>query len=280
MNKTLTPEENQHLIEQKLDTFDAMQAECEVCFRFVQAMHGQRRFESFVVADAVYYLHARWICERKGRLLSVAKAAKEYDGRLCLELLQKWQEGDTSSVIRFFNSKLDLLPIGDITQQVHEVYQQHLDDGTLERLMHGRQTLLNRGIHLTRLLEALFALPDDDLIKAVQDACVRYGHTPEQIAQQLQEIDSPLFAYVPHPLLAQRNMLVMNAVGTEALVTPVDLPGHRSWRVVKPTAERDNPPYAEHVVTGYQELVSSKHNNLSDSGFVDKTEPDESGEEV
>lgn len=228
MNKTLTQEENQHLIEQKLAAFDVMQAEFEACFRFVQAMHGQRRFESFVVADAVYYLHARWICERKGRLLSIAKTAKEYEGPLCLELLQRWQEGDTSGVVRFFNRKLDMLPLGDITQQLHEAYQQPLDDGMAERLIHGRLTLLNRGIHLTLILDALFSLSDADLIKAVQDACVQYGHTPEQIIQQLQEMNSPLYAYVPHQLLAQRNMLVMNIVGTEALVKPVDLPGKRT----------------------------------------------------
>ncbi len=280
MNKTLTAEENQHLIEQKLATFDAMQAEFEACFRFLQAMHGQRRFESFVVGDAVYYLHARWICERKGRLLSVAKTAKEYEGHLCLELLQRWQDGDTSSVVRFFNRKLDLLPVSDITQQLHEANQQHLENGVVERIEHGRRALLNRGMHLTLLLDALFALSDDDLIKAVQEACVQYGHTPEQIAQQLQEMDSPLFAYVPHQLLAQRNMLVMNIVGTQALVKPVDLPEHRSWRVVKPTAERDNPPFAEHVVEGYQELVSPSHNNIKNEQFVDRVEPDDSGEVV
>ena len=280
MNTSFTLEENQQLIEQKLAAFDAMQTEFEACFRFLQTVHGQRRLAAFVAADAVYYLHARWICECKSHLLSVAKAAKEYEGRLCLELLLKWQEGDTADVVRFFNRKLDMLPLGDITQQLHEAYRQPSNDGMVERLIHGRLTMLNRGIHLMLLLDALFSLPDDDLIRAVQNACARYGHTPAQIAQQLQEMDAPLFAYVPHQLLAQRNMLVMNMVGTEALVKPDDLPEGRSWRVVKPTAEQDNPPYAEHVVEGYQELVSPTHNNIKQDRFVDHIEPDVDGDVV
>jgi len=279
MDKILTAEENRYLIEQKLAVFDAMQPEFEASFRFVEAMHGQRRFESFKVADAVYYLHARWVCECKGRLLSVAKTSKEYEGRLCLELLQQWQEGDTASVVEFLSHKLDMLPLADITRQLHEAYQQGQDDGLAERLVHGRLTMLNRGVNLMLLLDALFAFSAEELLQAVRLACVEYGHTPEQITQQLQEMDSPLYSYVPHQLLAQRNMLMMNVVGIEVAVKPADLPGKRSWRVLPPTETIDQ-PYADHVVEGYQELVSPTHNNLKDDRFVDRVEPDESGEVV
>jgi len=279
MQKTTTQEENLHLIEQKLAAFDAMQPEFAASFRFMQEMHGQRRFELFKVADAVYYLHARWVNDCKGRLLSVAKTSKEYEGRLCLELLQKWQEGDTASVVAFLSRKLDMSPLVDITRQLREEYQQQQDDGVLERLVHGRLTMLNRGINLLLLLDALFAFSEEELLQAVRIACVEHGHMPEQITQQLQEMDSPLYSYVPHQLLAQRNMLVMNVVGIEVLAKPADLPGNRSWRVTQP-AETIDAPYAEHVVEGYQELVSPTHNNIKDDRFVDHPERDENGEVV
>ena len=165
MKDTMTAEEKQHLVEQKLAAFDAMQKEFEASFGFVQDMHGQRRFETFLVADAVRYLHARWICERKGRLLSVAKTAKEYEGGLCLELLQKWQEGDTASVVDFLNRRLDMLPIADITRQVHEEYQARRVDGLLERLIHGRLVMLNRGMNLMHLLDTIFKLSEEDVVE-------------------------------------------------------------------------------------------------------------------
>ncbi len=279
MQKTTTQEENLHLIEQKLAAFDAMQPEFAASFRFMQEMHGQRRFELFKVADAVYYLHARWVNDCKGRLLSVAKTSKEYEGRLCLELLQKWQEGDTASVVAFLSRKLDMSPLVDITRQLREEYQQQQDDGVLERLVHGRLTMLNRGINLLLLLDALFAFSEEELLQAVRIACVEHGHMSEQITQQLQEMDSPLYSYVPHQLLAQRNMLVMNVVGIEVLAKPADLPGNRSWRVTQPV-ETIDAPYAEHVVEGYQELVSPTHNNIKDDRFVDHPERDENGEVV
>ena len=278
MKDTMTAEEKQHLVEQKLVVFDAMQKEFEASFGFVQDMHGQRRFETFSVADAVRYLHARWICERKGRLLSVAKTAKEYEGGLCLELLQKWQEGDTASVVDFLNRRLDMLPIADITRQVHKEYQERRVDGLLEHLIHGRLVMLNRGMNLMHLLDTIFKLSEEDILKAVQEACVQYGHTSEHIRQQLQEEDSPLYAYVPHQSLAQRNMLVMNVVGIGALEKPEDQPVQRSQEVVPPT--EPNSPFAEQVIEGYQELVSPSHNNINADSFVDRPEPDSDGETV
>ncbi len=278
MKNTEKTEELTDVIKQKLAAFAAMREEFEASFRFLQDVHGQKRFESFSVADAVRYLHARWICERKGRVLSIAKTSKEYEGGLCLELLRKWQEGDTASVVDFLNRRLDMLPLGDITRQMHEMQQEQRDDGLLERLTHGRLVMLNRGMNLMHLLDALFVLSEEDLLQAVQEACVRYEHTPEHITQQLQEMDAPLYSYVPHQSLAQQNMLVMNTMVVEGLILPDDVPGHRSWRVVQPT--EPNSPLAEHVVEGYQELVSPTHNNLQADRFVDRPEVDESGEVV
>ena len=266
------------IIEQKLAAFAAMQEEFAASFRFLQDMHGQKRFESFSVADAVRYLHARWICERKGRVLSIAKTSKEYEGGLCLELLQQWQEGDTANVVDFLSRRLDMLPLADITRQMHEIDQAQRENGLLERLVHGRVVMLNRGMNLLHLLDALFVPSEEELLQVVRDACVRYGHTPEQITQQLQEMASPLYSYVPHQSLAQQNMLVMNTMGTDVLILPDDAPGQRSSRVVQPT--EPNSPLAEHVVEGYQELVSPTHNNKNADRFVDRPEPDESGEVV
>ena len=278
MKNTEGTEELADVIEQKLAAFAAMQEEFEKSFRFLQDIHGQKRFESFVVADAVRYLHARWICERKGRFLSVAKTSKEYEGDLCLQLLQQWQKGDTASVVDFLSRRLDMLPLADITRQMYEIQQEQRNDGLLERLVHGRLVMLNRGMNLMHLLDTLFVLSEEQLLQAVQDACVQYGHTPEQIAQQLQEMDSPLYSYVPHQSLAQQNMLVMNAMMVDVMILPDDVPGQRSWRVVPPT--EPNSPLAEHVVEGYQELVSPTHNNKNADRFVDRPEPDESGESV
>ncbi len=266
------------LIELKLAAFAAMQEDFEKSFRFLQDIHGQKRFESFSVADAVRYLHARWVSERKGRVLSIAKTSKEYEGSLCLELLQKWQEGDTASVVDFLNRRLDMLPLADITRQMHEMSQEQRDAGLLGRLAHGRLVMLNRGMNLMHLLDALFVLSEEELLQAVKNACVQYGHTPEQITQQLQEMASPLYAYVPHQSLAQQNMLVMNMMGIEGLIVPDDVPGERSWRVVQPT--EPNSPLAEHVVEGYQELVSPTHNNKNADRFVDRPEPNETEDVV
>ncbi len=278
MKNTEKTEETADIIEQKLAAFAAMQEEFAASFRFLQDIHGQKRFESFSVADAVRYLHARWICERKGRVLSIAKTSKEYEGGLCLELLQQWQVGDTASVVDFLSRRLDMLPLADITRQMHAIDQVQRENGLLERLVHGRLVMLNRGMNLLHLLDALFVPSEEELLQAVRDACVQYGHTPEQITQQLQEMNLPLYSYVPHQSLAQQNMLVMNTMGTDVLIVPDDVPGQRSSRVVQPT--EPNSPLAEHVVEGYQELVSPTHNNKNADRFVDRSEPDESGEVV
>src|SRR5689334_355307 len=136
------------LVQQKLDAFARLQPEFEACFRFLQDVHGQKRFPAFSIADCVRYLHARWICERKSQLLSVPRA-REYDGRRSLELLRLWQEQrDTASVVSFLCDKLDMLPLASITQRIQEQQNTNSDPSLIARLKHGRIVMLNRGIHL------------------------------------------------------------------------------------------------------------------------------------
>ncbi len=260
------------LVQQKLAAFERLQAEFEASFQFVQDVHGQKRLTIFPVTDVVRYLHARWVCEVKSRLLSVAPSVKEYEGRLCLELLLHWQEGDTTSAVDFLYRRLDMLPVTNITRQLQVIRQQEQveEDGLAQRLLNGHLVLLNRGMHLMMALDAIFTLADDVLIEEVRKSCANYGHRPEQIGQQVQELDSPLYAYVPHQVLAQRNMQVMNGLGVNVTQRAGDHPGQRSWRVVAPVTPMS--PYAEHVVEGYQELVSPSHNNIRQNRFVDRPE--------
>jgi len=265
----------QSLVQQKLEAFESLQPEFEECFQFVQDVHGQKRFSSFPVAFSVRYLHALWICECKSRLLSVFQTIKEYEGKTCLELLRQWQEDEnTADVIAFLQRKLDMMPFADLTRQVHEARRIHAHDGLAQRLAHGRLVLLNRGFNLMTALDALFGLPEDELLHQVRVACKQYRHLPDHIAQQLQEADSPLYSYVPHQALAQRNMTVMNKLGMNVTLKPADLPGHRSWRVL-PSTEPSG-PFAEQVVPGYLELTAPLHNNPKVDRFVDRPERSDS----
>lgn len=70
--------------------------------------------------------------------------------------------------------------------------------------------------------------------------------------------------------------MVMNALGVNVTQNAGDRPGQRSWRVVEPVEPLS--PYAEHVVEGYQELVSPTHNNIKRERFVDRPEVSDEGE--
>lgn len=259
------------IIQEKLEAFERLQPEFEACFQFIQEVHGQRRFSSFSVGDVVRYLHALWICEYKDRLLSVYRNITRYEGQYCLQLLRRWQEEeDTASVVEFLHRKLDMLPIAAITRQLHEAQRVHKNDGLAQRLVHGRMVLLNRGINLMQILDAICALSEEALREQVQTACEQYGHLPRQIEQQLEDLNSPLAAYVTHQALAQHNMAVMNQLGVRVTFRPSDLPGQRSWRVVTPIEPLS--PYAEHVVAGYQEMTSPVYNNVRNDQFVDRPE--------
>jgi hypothetical protein len=266
LEKPVVPE----LIKQKLKAFKQLQSEFEASFRFAQDVQGQKRFPAFPVDHTVRYLHALWICECKDRLLSIYKNIQRYEGHYCLELLRGWQEGDTAGVVTFLHGKLDMLPLPDITRQLQEVRLRQSRDGLLERLEHGRKIMLNRGFNLFHALDAIFALPDNELIAQVQAACTQYEHAPAQIEQQLAEMETPLYSYMPHQLLARQNMIVMNKLGIDVMNKPADQPGQRSWRVLKPTEPLS--PFAEHVILGYQELTSPLHNNIRGDRFVDRPE--------
>ncbi len=259
------------IVEQKLTAFDRLQPEFEACFQFIEEVHGQKRFITFAVADIVRYLHALWIGECKTNLLSIAKTVKEYEGRFCLNLLLQWQqEGDMASVVTFLYRKLDMLPLGDITRQIQEAQREPSRADLVPRLLHGRSIMLNRGMNLMTMLDTLFALSEDELRRSVHAACAQYQHTPEQITQQLAEMEAPLYSFVPHQVLAQRNMLLMNKMGRHVVVKPADLPGQRTARVEDATEPL--PPFAEIVVPGYQELNAPVHNNIKQERFVDKPE--------
>src|SRR5574337_741284 len=131
MGITLTGE---HLAKQKLAVFERLQPAFEVCFRFVQEVHGQQRFSYFPVAETVRYLHALWVCECKDCLLSMYKNIVRYEGQQCLTLLHRWQEGETADVVAFLHRKLDGLPFAELTRQVQEARIAHADDGLIRRL--------------------------------------------------------------------------------------------------------------------------------------------------
>jgi len=253
------------LAKQKLATFEQLQPEFEANFHFIQEVHGQRRFAAFPVTETVHYLHALWVCEWKERLLSVHMDIGRYEGQQCLSLLRRWQEGETAAVVAFLQRKLGGLPFADLTRQIQEATAvRQAADGLLQRLVHGRLVLLNRDMNLMQAFDAIFPLAEEDLISAVQVACAHYGHHPDQIEQQLAEVEDPLFSYAPHPLLAQRNMQVMNTLGINVMTLPTDLPGERSWKVVAPTEPQR--PFAESVIGGYLTLLS--RNNLRKLRFV------------
>jgi hypothetical protein len=264
------------LAKQKLEAFERLQSEFEASFHFVQQVHGQRRFSTFPVTEIVHYLHALWICECKDRLLSIYKNIERYEGRYCLELLERWQEGDTTEVIAFLHAKLDGFPFVELTQQIMDAKAtRSADGGLVRRLIHGRQILLNRSMNLMQALDAIFTSSDKDLKFEVRDACAIYGHIPNQIKQQLAEMSNPIYSYVPHRLLAQRNMLVMNKSGVNVMTLPTDRPGERSWKVEASTEPM--PSFAMQTIDGYQELVSPTHNNPKLDRFVDRPETDQNG---
>ena len=270
-----TPSAMQELVNEKLAAFERLQPEFEACFHFMQLVHGQQRFNKFPLVNAVRYLHSLWVCECKDRLLSIYKNIERYEGRYCLELLLRWQEGETADVVNFLNRKLDMLPFADLTRQISEALKHHKDDGLARRLMDGRGVLLNRGMNLMQVLDGIFSLPEEQLINEVQLVCTQYGHHLRQIERQLKEMDSQLYAYLPSQVLAQRNIEVMNKMGLRVMSKPSDQPGERSWRVIEPTVPPG--PFAEYVVEGYVELTSPNHNNITGVRFVDFPERSDTG---
>ena len=258
------------VVREKLAVFEQIQPEFEACFRFVQDVQGQKRFPSFPVSETVHFLHALWLCECKDRLLSVYRNIERYEGRYCLELMRSWQNGDSSGVVAFIQRKLDMPPLAQLTQQYELAQRSGGDFGLARRLAHGRVVQIVRSMNFLHALDAIFALSPDELQQQVQAACAEFGHRPEQIEQQLAEMEKPIYGFVPHQALAQRNMTVMNALGMQIMSYSSDQPGHRSWRVLEPTVPPG--PYAQHVIVGYLERITPWYNNPGNKNFVDRPE--------
>ncbi|HEX6540851.1 MAG TPA: hypothetical protein VF040_03780 [Ktedonobacterales bacterium] len=250
------------LIVEKLAKLNQITDEVLASFPYVQHVHGERRFSSFPVEATVRYLHALWMCDCKDMLLSVLNLGRRrkgtndrferYEGQRALELLCEWQEGQTANVISFLELKLNYAPFSQITQNLDEAVARG-DSAVARRLTHGRNKLLNRTHNLVAALRGIVTVPPEQLTMEVRAACQRFGHTVEQCNEQLTEMKSPLYMYVPHPALARCNMLLMNALGVQITDNPADRPGRRTPRVQRPVMPE--PGYAEHVVTNAITMV-------------------------
>lgn len=240
------------IVRAKLEAFATVEAEFERCFVYVEAVQGQARFQSFPVDAIVRYLHALWICEVKDCLLDVPRTIARYEGAQALRVLDAWQRGTVADAIEFLQFKLDALPFGQITRQMEAQAAQGASDA-LARLEHGRRVMLNRGVTLMQALDALFTLPPEDGVLLAREAATAFGYTPEVIASELDKLGSPLFRQVRHPVLARRNMLVMNRLGEQLTSAPWNRPGHRTDRVQAPTMPRG--PYAQETIRGERELT-------------------------
>jgi hypothetical protein len=248
-------EATEMLVEQKLNAFARLRPEFEAAFLFVQQVQGQERFAPFPIEMTVRYFHALWICECKDRLLSVPKTIERYEGERSLRLLRGWQEGETAEVVAFLQRRLDAMPFADLTRQIQETHRQGQGGPNLLllRLRHGRAVLLNRVMNLLQALDAIFSPDEETLRRQVREACRHYGHGPEQIEAQLAELRSPLYAYLPHRLLARENMLVMNRLGASACAGLE----RRLWGEARPQTEGG--PRAHVLVDGYRDLTSTRN---------------------
>lgn len=247
------PVELSDAIAAKLAAFDQLEDEFMASFRFTQEMQGQIRFATVPPAAVVRYLHALWVCECKDRLLSVPRTIERYEGRRALELLLAWQEtGAIAGLVAFLQKKLDMLSFSDITAQLEDAQRRMAAEpeqaALARRLAHGRMALLNRIVHLHLALDALFALAPTDAQTQAQIACARLGHTPDALREQLAHLATPLYEYAPHPALARRNMLVMNALGIQVTDALADHPGERTPAVAAPSIPL--PTYAEERIPG------------------------------
>jgi hypothetical protein len=265
------------LIQKKLAAFERIQGEFEQNFLFIGNVHGRQCFPATTVADIVHYLHARWIDECKTSLLSVAKTVKEYDGRYCLVLLKQWQqEGDMAAVIEFLYRKLETRTVVDVAREVQLVSRTPGQEAILRGMLNGRRLMINRGFNLLHFIDTLFGLAPADLAEEVHKACQQYHHLPTQIERQLAEMETPLYSYVPHQLLAQRNMLVMNRLLVDTAEQPGNLPdehteyvGNTQHAEVGDEREGLEAPLAEGLIEGYRDMTSTDVNNVKQERFID-----------
>jgi hypothetical protein len=177
---------------------------------------------------------------------------ERYEGQYALELLRQWQEGKTADLVDFLELKLDYAPFGLIMRSL-ETAIQNGDRALARRLAHGRTILLNRSNNLVCALRNIFALRPDGQQREVHEACAQYGHTIEQCDDQLAAMNSALYAYVPHPQLARRNMQLMNTLGLKITDNAADRPGRRTASVQRPAMPQY--AYADYVVVGATTLL-------------------------
>lgn len=241
----------------KLEAFERIEADFLSSFSFVQEMHGQRRFTSLELDDILRYLHALYICECKDRLLSIPVGASRYEGQRCLELMRDWQRGASAEVVAFIHRKLDEQPFAELTRQIEDVSRAN-DLPRVHRLTSGRNVLLNRNYNLCLALGALFAVSPEQMGGTLAALCANAGHAPAEIARQLADLHSTLYSYVPHPLLARRNMHVMNQLGQRITSRAGDHPGERTDRVLAPAPPA--PPFAEERISGEMTQVTMRWN--------------------
>jgi hypothetical protein len=253
------------IVARKLEALEALEPKFAASFRYVQEVQGLVRLDPFPIAATVGYLLALAVCDAKDRLLSVPRTIARYDGPTCLELLAAWQQSGASAlVVAFLHRRLDALPFADLTRQIEAARRNATDATLLAHLEHGRAILLNRGYNLLRALEPIFALAPDEVAYLVRDACTEHYATPARLAQRRAALDDPLYAYLRHPALAQRNMQLMDRVGVATV------PGaHHPPLAAPETVAR---PYAEHVISGYVSLTSPRHNNPAGVRLTDAPE--------
>lgn len=258
------------LIEEKLAAFSSIESAFEASFQFVQEVQGQRRFTAFPIAYTVGYLHALCVCDRKDRLLSIPRMGDRYEGERCLNLLRNWQSGRSAELVDFLQRKLNGLPYAEVSRQLETARMGSELSAVALHLERGRLVLLHRGINLHLALEPIFTLRDHEVIQQVREACAHYGHTPEQIDEQLRELQGPVYTFVRHPALAQRNMVLMDRVGVRT-ASGVGVVSNREGEPVysPPTAEG---AFAEHMIEGYVVLTAPDHNNPAGVRFVDRPE--------
>ncbi len=238
-----------HLIEQKLAAFDALLPEYIASFQFIQALQGQQRLDDFTIDTTVHYLHARWVLECKDRLLGTSGTRSAHEGQHCLVMLARWQTGDAADIIEYLQHHLDTESLGLLSRQIQQVTRSSGDHSAMLPLEQGRRVMLNRNLHFLRLIDTIVATPAELMVQRVLEASERYGHAPAAIAHQLAAFETPLYGPARHFTLAQRNMLLMNEVGTTMIVRPVDRSGHRTWQVTLPTEPPG--PFAQAVIPAY-----------------------------
>lgn len=241
------------LTQAKLDAFAQIEADFIASFSFVQDVHGQRRFDTFPLAQTVHYLQALYTCECKDMLLSIPVSASRYEGARCLELLRDWQNGKSAGVVAFIHRKLDDQPYGELTAQIEEALRVG-DAPLVQRLISGRAVLLNRNITLSYALDAIFALDPAQTGAEVSALCAEVGLTPAEIERRLADLHTLLYSFAPNGALARRNMLLMNHLGQRIMSATGDHPGERTARVLSPTSPE--PSYAEEAIAGQTTLVS------------------------